>query len=128
MSRPFQTVGNQAQMSGAGQVEVKHGASFAGISVYQDVCNAWLRRRTEDMRIGMEAAQRLSECRDITQAAAIYSTWVSESVNRLQEEFSTIGEQNSALGNQYMSALTGLANLIPNRVGQATSATIKRFG
>ena len=38
------------------------------------------------MRIGMEAATRLSGCRDIREAATIYSTWVSDSARRLQDE------------------------------------------
>ena len=71
-------------------------------------------------------SKHLSECRDITQAAAIYSKWVSESVGRLQEELSAVTEQNSALGNQYLNALTSLASAIPEKAAQFGQAAGRR--
>jgi len=127
MSKSFQIVGDAAQASRAGEAGASPEAFFADVNAYQTVYATWLRRRSEDIRIGMEAAQRLSECRDIAQATSIYSKWVSESVNRLQEELSTVTEQHSALGNQYMNTLTSLTSFIPNQGAQPNSGTVRRF-
>ena len=116
MSKPFQIAGTEAQQESVA----------SAINVYQNVCAIWLRRRTEDMQIGMETAKRLSECRDITEAASIYSKWVSESVGRLKEEISSVTEQNSVLGNQYLNALTSLASAIPEKAAQFGPAASRR--
>ena len=118
MNKPFQIAGTEAQLEPVA----------SAIKVYQTVCTTWLRRRTEDMQIGMEAAKSLSECRDINQAASIYSKWVSESVNRLQEELASVTEQNSVLGNQYMTTLSTMASAIPDKVAQFTPAANRRVG
>jgi len=118
MSKPYQIAGTEAQASEPRRAESQPVPAASATNVYQNVCTNWLRRRTEDMQIGMEAAKRLSECRDITQAASIYSKWVSESVGRLKEEISSVTEQNSALGNQYLDTLTSLASVIPEKAAQ----------
>ena len=76
MSKPFQIAGTEASASGPRRGETQHDPVALAINVYQNACSTWLRRRTEDMEIGMKAAKSLSECRDPTQAASIYSKWV----------------------------------------------------
>ena len=66
MSKPFQIAGAEKPHRAEAKPEPVASAS----NIYQNVCTTWLRRRTEDMQIGMEATKHLSECRDITQAAA----------------------------------------------------------
>jgi hypothetical protein len=67
------------------------------------------------MRLGMEAAKSLSECRDMSKAADIYSSWVSASMHRLQDELSLAPKEIGKLGNQYMDTLKGLAATIPGK-------------
>ena len=126
MSKPFQIAGTEAQPSEHRRGETKADPIASVIDLYQNACANWLRRRTEDMQIGMEAAKRLSECRDPTEAASIYSKWVSDSVSRLKEEVSSVTEQNSALGNQYLETLTSLASAIPEKMAQFGPAVNRR--
>jgi hypothetical protein len=83
------------------------------VNLYQAVWSSWLQRRTEDMRMGMEAVRRMTECRDISLATEIYAGWASESARRIQEEIAATSEQVATLGTECMGALQGMANVTP---------------
>ena len=100
---------DEAKAAGTRQVDVINGSSAKVLNVYHDICASWLAHRNEDMRIGMEAVNRLSECRDIGKAAEIYSGWVTDSVRRLQAELSSAPTEITKLGNQYLKTAKGLA-------------------
>ena len=102
---------DQANAVGTRQVEVLHDSSVRVGNLYHNLCASWLAHRNEDVRIGMEAVSRLSECRDIGKAAEIYSGWVTESVRRLQEELSSAPKEITKLGSQYLETAKGLATV-----------------
>ena len=84
MNETTQTFGGQP--TAVNPMNVLYGVFAKRSGGAPGVYASWLKHRSEDMRIGMEAATRLSGCRDIREAATIYSTWVSDCARRLQDE------------------------------------------
>ncbi|MEI7610161.1 MAG: hypothetical protein WCJ64_22510 [Rhodospirillaceae bacterium] len=84
--------------TGVNPMNVLYGPFAKRSGVSPGVYASWLQHRSEDMRIGMETAMRLSGCQDIREAATIYSTWVSDSARRLQDEVLGAASGRWALG------------------------------
>ncbi len=122
----LQVVSTEAQAAVMRHVELMVEAPAKALTLWQSLTTAWLERRTEDVRLCLDATQRLAACRDIGQATEIYAGWVSESVRRLQEEVSAVPEQIRTLSNQHLNTIQGLADAGPEKAAPTTSSAIRR--
>ena len=115
-----------AQTAGLHQVEVLLESSVKVFELCQAISTSWLQRQTEDLQIGMEAAKRMSECQDISEATEIYSRWATESMSRLQDELAAVPAQITSLGEQSVAMIQGMTNVAPAAVAPTVPTAIRR--
>ena len=79
---PVSAIMSDTQAAATHQVELMLGSTSKVFELWQGISASWLQRRTEDMKIGMDAAKRLTECRDPSQATTICTEWMLNSLTR----------------------------------------------
>ena len=116
----------EAQATATRQVEFMLGSSSKAFDMWQSISTSWLQRRTEDMQIAMDAAQRLAECRDPSQATSICAEWLSENVRLLQDELSTYSGQLNSLTVECLGSIYGEAGAKAGQPALHSTSSIKR--
>jgi len=123
---PVSAIMSDALAAATHQVELILGSTSKVFELWQGISTSWLQRRTEDMQIGMDAAKRLAECRDPSQATTISTEWVSENVRRLQGELSSYSEQLNSLTLESLEMVPGVAEAKSGRPAPREASSIKR--
>ena len=123
---PVSAIMSDAQAAATHQVELMLGSTSKVFELWQGISASWLQRRTEDMQIGMDAAKRLAECRDPSQATTICTEWVSENVRRLQGELSSYSEQLNSLTLESLEMIPGVVEAKSGRPAPREASSIKR--
>ena len=123
---PVSAIMSDTQAAATHQVELMLGSTSKVFELWQGISASWLQRRTEDMKIGMDAAKRLTECRDPSQATTICTEWMSENVRRLQGELSTYSEQLNSLTRESMEIIPGVAEAKSGSPAPREASSIKR--
>ena len=78
------------------------------------------------MQICMDAAKRIAECRDPSQATTICTEWMSENVRRLHSELSTYSEQLNSLTLQSLEMIPGSAEAKAGHPAPREASSINR--